>query len=214
MDSKKIRLKNLQRLLAEAGTAVALAEAAHTSPVYLSQILSQKTKAKIGDKLARKLEQAGGKTKGWLDILHPGDETSVHSFSRFSGFPLLLTAADIDAWITLPPHTNKVQIPLISNPLSDKIFLFEVNGCTMINPYNANESLIPHELVFIDPTLAPKIGQLVLAKFADHDMRIRQYQEDGLDKFLCAFDTRIPIQPLTANTLIIGTVVATYRTKL
>ena len=216
MESKKIRLKNLQNLLTETGTAVALAKAAGTSPVYLSQILSQKTKAKIGDKLARKLEHATGKPKGWLDAIHNADEISGNKSSLLSRLPLLLATSEIEAWIALPQISTpaKIQTHLIQKNLSEKTFLFEVTGHTMINPYNASESLIPRELVFVDPTLSPQTGQLVLAKFAEHDIRIRQYQEDGLNKFLCAFDPRIPIQSLNGGIIIIGTIIATYRSKL
>lgn len=70
LDSKQIRRRNLLLLIAEARTAAALAEAAQTSAAYLSQILSAKTKAHVGDALARKLEAAARKPRGWMDVVH------------------------------------------------------------------------------------------------------------------------------------------------
>ena len=57
-----VRLSNLELLVAEAGSAAALARLAHTSESYLSQIRNQLTTAKgtprgVGDDLAAKLER-------------------------------------------------------------------------------------------------------------------------------------------------------------
>ena len=70
-----VRLSNLEHLVAEAGSAVALARLAGTSESYLSQIRNQLLTAKgtprgVGDDLAAKLEQAMGKPNGWMDEAH------------------------------------------------------------------------------------------------------------------------------------------------
>lgn len=70
MDVKEIRRENLRALLNEFGTATALASAAGTDAAYLSQIKSTKTKREIGDNLARRLEKAANKDRGWMDQLH------------------------------------------------------------------------------------------------------------------------------------------------
>ena len=70
LDSKEIRRQNLRTLIEESGTAAGLAEKAQTSAAYISQILSPKTKAFVGDALARKLENAMQRPHGWMDTLH------------------------------------------------------------------------------------------------------------------------------------------------
>jgi len=70
-----VRLSNLELLVAEAGSAAALARLAGTSESYLSQIRNQLLTAKgtprgVGDELAAKLEQAMGKPHGWMDESH------------------------------------------------------------------------------------------------------------------------------------------------
>lgn len=71
-----IRHDNLLELIEEFGSAEALAEAADTSPVYLSQLRNKAPDSKtgkprqIGDPLARKLEGAAGKPEGWMDNVH------------------------------------------------------------------------------------------------------------------------------------------------
>ena len=70
-----VRLRNLELLVAEAGSAAALARLANTSESYLSQIRNQLTTPKgtprgVGDDLAVKLERATGKPNGWMDESH------------------------------------------------------------------------------------------------------------------------------------------------
>lgn len=69
----QIRLANLNLLVREAGTLQAVAEAAETSSVYLSQVRNRLADPKtgrhraMGSKLARRLESAFGKPEGWMD---------------------------------------------------------------------------------------------------------------------------------------------------
>ncbi|TEA79814.1 hypothetical protein [Allopusillimonas ginsengisoli] len=71
-----LRLENLELLIAEAGTAEALARLCDLSPEYLSQIrnraLDRKTgrPRNLGNQAARKLEQGTGKQLGWMDTSH------------------------------------------------------------------------------------------------------------------------------------------------
>jgi hypothetical protein len=74
-----IRRENLEALITEAGTLEKLAAAASTSPQYLSQIRNQTLDVKtgrpreMGTAMARRLEEAGRKTSGWMDAEHaPG----------------------------------------------------------------------------------------------------------------------------------------------
>jgi hypothetical protein len=79
-----IRLDNLNALVREAGSLIAVADAAGTSSVYLSQIrsraINQKTgkPREMGNKMARRLEEATGKPVGWMDEDHAtADSTSL-----------------------------------------------------------------------------------------------------------------------------------------
>lgn len=72
----EIRLINLESLVAEAGTADALAEKSGVSSVYISQIRSRAVDRKtgrarnLGSAAARKLEAGMGKEEGWMDRDH------------------------------------------------------------------------------------------------------------------------------------------------
>jgi phage repressor protein C with HTH and peptisase S24 domain len=75
----EIRLHNLERLIAEAGSLERLAAGAETSSVYLSQLrnraLDRKTQRPrdMGTAMARRLERAQGKPPGWMDTPQTGE---------------------------------------------------------------------------------------------------------------------------------------------
>lgn len=75
MDAKEIRAANLRKLITEHGSIANLSQLVDTNPSYISQILSDKHPATVGDKLARKIEQSLGKPHGWLDREHSDQRT-------------------------------------------------------------------------------------------------------------------------------------------
>lgn len=74
MDSKEIRKINLQALLKESKlTQAKFADKVGTDGAYISQIISRTIKANVGDDLARRIENAFQKHRGWMDTLdHSG----------------------------------------------------------------------------------------------------------------------------------------------
>lgn len=83
MNIKEIREKNMLVLAAEAGSIKELAKRAGTAENYLYQVRSNTNKRRMGDRVARKLEQAMGKHYGWIDTNHETDSIRVqdnHSF--------------------------------------------------------------------------------------------------------------------------------------
>lgn len=72
----EIRLENLELLIAAAGTMERVAEKAGTTSVYLSQVRNHtidKASGKpreMGAKMARRIEDAFEKPRGWMDVEH------------------------------------------------------------------------------------------------------------------------------------------------
>ena len=72
----EIRRENLEIAIKRFGSAAKLAEAANTSPAYLSQIRNRTPESKtgrpkmMGDAMARKIEAALGEPEGWMDRSH------------------------------------------------------------------------------------------------------------------------------------------------
>lgn len=71
MHVKEIRRLNLELLIAEAGSAVELAEQVDTNEGYLSQLRNETNERGVGHKLAKRLEDRRKKTSGWMDHPHP-----------------------------------------------------------------------------------------------------------------------------------------------
>jgi len=69
VDIKQIRRDNMLALIGK-GTKAAFARKVGTDPAYISQILSTKTKADIGNELARAIEGAYELPYGWMDHEH------------------------------------------------------------------------------------------------------------------------------------------------
>lgn len=72
----EIRRENLELAIKRLGSAAKLAEAASTSPAYLSQIRNRTPDSKtgtpkmMGDAMARRIEAALGEPHGWMDKSH------------------------------------------------------------------------------------------------------------------------------------------------
>lgn len=72
MDIVEIRLRNLERLVTEAGNAAELGRRSKTDPAYISQLRTGVKTAtgkrrSVGDDVARRLEGAMDKPHGWMD---------------------------------------------------------------------------------------------------------------------------------------------------
>ncbi len=78
---EQIRLKNLEILIAETGSAAKVAQLAGTSESYLSQVRRKMPTQKgtprgLGDELAARLEKGLGKPQGWMDEPHDDERVS------------------------------------------------------------------------------------------------------------------------------------------
>lgn len=216
MENKEIRLINLRKLLSEVKTAAALAYAANTSPSYISQILSQKTRGSIGNKLARRLEVATGKPKGWLDTLHDRED-ELASFFSIKNIPFVELDKILE-WC----EGNKSMIKKIrdsatenlTNGSDDKnIFQIEMVGDSMMSPFDIPSSICPGDIVVIDQTIKPIFGDIVLVKIRQ-SIKIRQLLKDGDETILKALNHQYPIISMSSQIKMIGVVIEIRRKLL
>lgn len=203
MESKEIRLINLRKLLKEAKTAAWLAKTANTSPAYISQILSHKSKGNIGDKLARKLERATGKPKGWLDSLH--DEHSARS--SLTQFVPLLESQQIFKWFTGKEWPSIKMIRVIDHISSqgDNVFSIEVSGDDMVSSTSVAASICPGDIAIIDQDLQPDHGNIVVVN-TSCSIKLRQLSLDGDEQVLKALNPQYPSLPFSKDSQILGVV--------
>lgn len=112
MDAKSIRRMNVRNLAEEVGGITKLADMAHTSQSYLSQIIGPNPSRQVGDSLARQVEQATGRPHGWLDQSHITDEKKTKARMVFDAL-LELPEAKIDAvmqLLNMTPAGNSNQL--------------------------------------------------------------------------------------------------------
>ncbi|WP_207765192.1 S24 family peptidase [Stutzerimonas stutzeri] len=115
MDINDIRRINLKSLM-EGRTQRACAELWGTSPSYISQILSKKTQANLGEDVARRIEAQELLPHGWLDQLHNEGETPT--VNNVITLPIQRTSelqlsGGISPWGSeTPVEDEEVEVPL------------------------------------------------------------------------------------------------------
>lgn len=216
------RLDNLEILIAEAGSALALAQRAGTSGSYLSQVRRQLPTAKgtprnVGDDLAGKLELAMGKPEGWMDQPHAdllamikgGQEgaPNVELAPDIKGlYPLIswvqagewseivgaFGRGDAEDWLPCPVRCGK------------DTFVLRVKGQSMEPRFHDGE------YIFVDPDVAADNGRFVVVRLTDSQEAIfKQLIVEGGRMYLKALNPDWPtrIIEVTENAEICGVVV-------
>ena len=158
----RIRLKNLGRLIAEAGSASELARRAGVSGAYLSHVRAgtpypSGNPRRMGDRLAARLERAMGRPPGWMNEERAYDEGP---FPPGSGHPVI-SWVQAGTWTEareLPAHTERLHCPL---PCGPDTFVLRVAG----------ESMAPRfpdgDYVFVDPDVPAENGSFVVVRRAN-----------------------------------------------
>jgi len=201
MDIKQIRLSNLRTLIDEAGTIAALARKTGTAPAYLSQILNRLPSASgsartLGDKLARKLENAMGKAFGWMDKDHQSDSIdTIH-------YVPLLQREDLEE---VPSRANSEQMIPVPLALGPRAFAYTVVDESMVPKFHVGE------VVVIDPDAQLSDQQYCLCQQeGDKQPHLRQYlYQDGAPIQCRALNPEFPSFALTSHKQVYGR--AVYR---
>lgn len=217
MDIKQIRLININRLKSDLDLTYAeIANRSGTSTSYLSQCISdsvpiEKRRKHVGDDLARRIEAAFNKPKGWLDQLH---YNLVKEDNRVKKFPLL-KFSEIKQWLEKPILTNSymtIQIAITDeDPLAEGCFYAEVPGNALVDNSNYERSIGNGDIILVNPFAQPIPGDAVVVEISAGDIRLREYQEDGAARLLYAYDPALKTIELTPEMRIIGCVETTFR---
>ena len=180
---KETRVANLQLLREQAGTLVALAQIAETSPAYLGQILNGMRG--LGDALARKLETRCGKPLGWMDTDHSAGEKERPSFDEnvvpaapaLRPIPVISSVQagalrDMDS--PYPPGAGYAY-EYTDQDLSKWAFALDVEGISMMPEFR------PGDRIIIEPEIAPNPGDFVIARNGTDQATFKKYRPRGID---------------------------------
>lgn len=190
LDSKEIRRRNLRLLIAEQGTAAALAEKAQTSAAYISQILSPKTKAFVGDALARKLESATKKPHGWMDSLHYETAGTGNKSTRQSVVEYTIEARAGGALVPVTgivEHGPEGYLDETARSLSSDSACVEFSSkdreayALRIRGNSMRPRIKGGEFVIIEPNIEAQSGDDVIVQRADGRRMVKEllYIRDG-----------------------------------
>lgn len=207
MDAKQIRRANLAALIAKEGKAAAVAEKVGTAAAYLSQILSEKTKAQVGDDLARRIESAYGLPHGWMDERHHANLADPVYMARkaeeqanVSPGPDLRGKVPLISWVQAGNFAEVVDLlqpgeafEWIETSIQPRqhTFALRVEGDSMEPDFPAGTILI------VEPELEAHVGDFVIAKNGDEEATFKQLVRDGGDWYLKPLNPRYPLKSLT-----------------
>lgn len=199
----QIRLRNLEHLITEAGSAVRLTRACNTSSSYLSQVRRQTpsprgTPRSIGDELAEKLERAMNKPQGWMDTLHttPG-QSGIESYPARQAFLPLISWVQAGHWHEMDRDQALAEdTPRFPCPVncSEDSYILRVRGTSMEPIFHEGD------LIFVDPCAPPDHGKYVIVRLEDsNEATFKQLLIEGGRKYLKALNPDWPDRIIEIN---------------
>lgn len=215
------RLKNLELLVAEAGSAAELAGRAGTNSSYLSQVRRRMPTKKgtprcIGDDLAVKLERGMGKCEGWMDEPHQAEweqsniaekEANTHLGPEIRNRLPVITWEQAGEWMDIAegyvPGEGEEWLPCPVRCSKDS-YVLRVRGISMEPKFHDGD------LIFVDPHVEPVSGKFIVVMLdGATEATFRQFIEEGGRRYLIALNPEWPnrIIEIDADTRICGVVV-------
>lgn len=167
MDSKSIRYKNTRLLVDQVGGVSNFAEKLGKGQSQASQFAGTNPIKGIGNKVAREIEEAFGKSHGWLDIPHE-EENKVLESNVSAPFPIAGRLIPVISWVQAGTWTSAESVPvgtqfdewLPPNPKCGKNgYGLEVVGESMLPDFR------PTDKIYVNPDFQVcdlKTGDLVI----------------------------------------------------
>ena len=201
---EQIRLKNLELLIAEAGSAAKLAERVGTNSSYISQVRRQMRTKKgtprgIGDDLAGKLERGMGKHEGWMDESHPaeweqlslaGKDVNAHVGPDIRHVLPVISWVQAGDWMEIsegfPPGYGQ-EFLTCPVPCSKDSFILRVRGESMEPKFHDGD------LIFVDPHADAVSGKYVVVMIeGTSEATFKQLIVEGGRQYLKALNPNWP----------------------
>lgn len=205
MDIHDIRRVNYRRLLAEKfdNMPSRLADKLKISRATLSRIFSSNKEARrnIGNNMARDIEQAARKPRGWLDMPH--DDILSKVSVRYAPLHTWYTAISVvngrPARVSVhnqqngrePGDLTKMLCPVDAGP---KVYCLRVEGNANRSP---QDGLVANDLIFVDPDREPIPNKFVVVQLPGAKGAIlRRLIMDGGQRYLQADNPEWPDRTL------------------
>lgn len=197
MDVHQTRQANLRWLIENEyeGVAARLARALGIQATQLSRLFSENPRHRrnIGPRLARAIEQATHKRRGWMDEPHVAPEAFGPSASKTGKrravvltpfgdrMVPVLDYVQASEWTTSAkpyPITERTEVIWTRFPqLGERAFALVVEGESMTDEF------YPGDIVIVDPEIPPRPGDYVVAKVTkENTVTFRKYRPRGNDE--------------------------------
>lgn len=235
MDAKEIRLRNLRRLIEEAGGQRRLASRGRVNPAYLSQILSERTRRSMGAEVARRLEQGMGKPHGWMDVLHDGPVGGTRPYrvpppappdgvrevddiaaaygsgaGRLEAGPGVSARVPLVSWVTAGRWCEAVDNfqPGDAEEWVDTTKRVGGGAFALRVRGDSMEPRCPDgAVIIVDPERDAVNGSLVVVRLqADAEATFKKLVVEGGRRFLAPLNPRYPVLEITGPAVICGVV--------
>jgi len=162
-----VRFENLERLIAEAGSAALLARRAGISASYLSRI-RHRSPRRVSIGLAARLEEAMDKPVGWMD-----EDNAAKYRSDFS-LPVV-------SWEQAVFH-SRASTEGTAAPVGSFCYIYSAAHTFVLQVKDASMAPVfaVNDMVFVDPNVEPSNGKYVVVLPAGaSEAVLRQYVVQG-----------------------------------
>lgn len=182
------RRRKLAELCATRGLK-SVAERSGLSAASLDQIIKKvllppkkdgsRTARSLGDEAARKIEDAEGLGRGWLDVADQPQAANVAPAGMGATMIPIISSVQAGAWCEAeePLHAGADGEWLGTDyPVSKSAFALEVKGASMQPDFQ------PGDRIIIDPAVKPLPGDFVVAKNGDEEATFKKYRPRGANE--------------------------------
>ncbi len=176
-----IRRQNSRTLADSNGSRAEFARRIDRPATQVSRFMGNRPTVKIGDELARTIEQAHNIERGWLDNVH--EQQPVRDPDQV---PLV-------DWDMIKPDTPAASNTLVTCPVAHGpgTFATQIVGTAMQRPQGI--CYPERSTVFVDPTASIKNGDAIIAYLHDRDaITFRAFYLDGSDEYLSPLNPMLP----------------------
>jgi len=230
MDNRRIRYLNARLLIAQfcEGEVTRFAERLGKSQPQASTFAGEKPKKGIGAKIARQIDDAFDKPRGWLDLPHPIDwqaaklwqpegPTSAEDLANTHAaavrhIPVIswVAAGKLCETDVLSPEEAEEWVYAGTGKAGPNCYALRVIGDSMTNPYPGGPSYPHGTIIIVDPDKQPEIGSRVVAKCRGTEATFKMYTEDGGKRLLKPLNPQYPVVEMNEDFHICGVVIGRW----
>lgn len=209
----QIRLVNVRILINEAGSPTQAARQLEMDTSQLSQIAGRNPTRNIGPVMARRIERAFSKPKGWLDVFHAVQDRALYDLD---GGPELRSEVPLISWVqagnwrevvdNLQAGAAERWIPTTER-VGKHSYALRVIGDSMFNPRGA-PSFPEGTIIIVDPDRSAAPGRYVVVRQgSDGECTFKQLTRDAGRFYLKPLNPQYQLLEMSTDATICGVLV-------